>query len=427
MARHFFASQKGILSNEDEVLDAGTASDTGSDEALKSLEAEGQVVDAEVDAAANADDIEKGLDGVVALENMRITLRAANENGGMDRYGAAIAKQHADFVLQTFLKSPVGLTMPSNESFGGAGSRVGSGVLTMESIKEKAGEIWKAIVKFLKKMKDKVMAWINKIFGAAEKLAKRAEAIKSRADGTKGSAKEKTFDSDPLFNSLAVKEALDGALLKTGLGVVATMAETMVEKAIEGNKNVSDFVEKMNSVKDSASLDAAGDAFNKQMIAMAASPKIADSVELPGNVVMRNPKVIDAGQPSARWEGYGLPSNGAKAKTGAKVATLDLDTIKSICATVKSIADTLVAARKVEPESTKAYKQLEEFAQKHTASSNLEDSKDEDMKSLYSDMVKEFKQATSIVDGPIKALGGYCLKTARSSLDYCDASLGQYA
>lgn len=429
MARHFFASaNKGILSTEEETIPA-EAEDTGSEEALATVMAEGEAAEAEADAAVDEANVADGLDGVVALENMRLTLRAANENGGMDRFGAMMAKQHGDFILQTFLKSPIGMTMPSNESFGGAGSRVGAGVLTMEGIKDKAKEIWAAIVKFLKKMKDKVMGWINKLFGAAEKLGQRADAIKKRADAAKGTAKEKTLDSDALFASLAVKDAITGDALKTGLGNIVKIADEMIENSVTGNKAITDVLDKLDKI-DPKDDTAAMTTLNESHALMSAATKavkatVADGEELPGNVTFRHQKETGAGTAAVRTEGFGLPSNGAKAKTGAKLPTLDLAAIADVCVMVKSISASLVATRKVEPESTKAYKKLDAFATKQSSESDVADSGDT-VKSSHTSLLKTFKELSGAVDGPIKSLAGYCLKTARSSLDYCDASLGQY-
>lgn len=428
MVRRFFATQSGILSNEDENLEP-TAGDTGSEEALATVVAEGEANDAEADAAMDEADVTNGLEGVIALENMRLTLRAANENGGMDRFGALAVKQHLDFILQQHCKSPVGITMPSNESFGGAGSRVGSGVLTMEGIKDKSIEIWKAIVKFLKKMKDKVMAWVYKLIGAAEKLGQRADAIKKRADAAKGTAKEKTVDNDALHSALAVNQELDAAKLKTGLANIVKIADEMVENSVATNKNITSVLEIMGSInpKDDAEATAKLVTAHKAMsdAAKAVKASVADGEQLPGNVTFRHQKQTGTG-PSERTEGFGLPSNGAKAKTGAKLPTLDLAAIADVCVMVKAISTSLVATRKVEPESTKAYKKLDDFATKQASSSDVEDSGDA-VKSSHASILKTFKELSGAIDGPIKSLAGYCMKTARSSLDYCDASLGQYA
>lgn len=443
MARHFFASGKGLLSNEEESLEV-SAGDDGSQEALASLEAEGQANDAAADAAANEAIVADGLEGVVALENMRLTLRAANENGGMDRFGALAVKQHADFVLRKFLKSDDGLTMPSNESFGGAGSRVGSGVLTMESIASKAKEIWAAILKFLKKMKDKVMAWINKIFGAAEKLAKRADAIKSRADKLSGTAKEKTFENDAIYNALAVAQTFDAGKLKTSMNTVAKVAENMVVDSAMINKSVNDALTDMSDVTQDNATAKIGEARAKiDAITGKLKPGITTGVDLPGNVTFRVMAKVGTGA-AARMEGFGLPSNGAKAKEGQKVPTLDKATISDLCTTVKNIASSLVATRTMEKSSAEAYKKLTEFGDKQSKESDVADVKDiaavtgsgkpnsaaisgDSVRTAHGAVVALFKELSGAIDGPVKSLAGYCMKTAGKTLDYCDASLGQYA
>lgn len=423
MARHFFASGKGLLSTEEESLEV-SAGDTGSEEALATVQAEGEAAEAEADAAVDEANVADGLEGVVALENMRLTLRAANENGGMDRFGAAMAKQHADFILQKFLKADTGLVMPSNESFGGAGSRVGSGVLTMEGIKDSAKRIWEAIVNFLKKMKAKVMDWVHKLFGSGEKLAKRAKAIIARAD--KAGAKKSDpveIDNVTLFNKLAIDNKVEAAGLEKGMASLKGIAEKMVANSTTINKAIAKAIEDMGKLtKDSAAadVDSIKVEFNSSITNIDGGAKLNDP--LPGNVKFRPAASAQGNDPAVP---FGLPSNGMKPSTVGKLATLDLDAIRKLANIVDGIAGYYVASRDVGAASEKAYKELETFATKQTKSSDMEDAA-KDAKDSHTAVISLFKSISGQIDGPIKAFGGHVMKTSVAALDYCDASLANF-
>lgn len=421
MARHFFAGGKGLLSNEEESLEV-SAGDTGSEEALATLQAEGEAAEAEADAATDEASVTDGLEGVVALENMRLTLRAANENGGMDRFGAAMAKQHADFVLRKFLKSTDGLTMPSNESFGGAGSRVGSGVLTMESIKEKAGEIWKAIVKFLKKMKDKVMAWVHKLFGAGEGLVKRAKAVAARAEKAKSNGKSKPIDDTVLFNKIAVDGSADVGKYKAAITHVKSIADKMVTDSAIINKAIKKAIEDMGQLTAASTLSEVGNIRSGFENAIKTAVGGAPANEaLPGNVKFRVSSLATATDPAVP---FGTPHNGKPESSSGKVPCLDIDGIGMICGQVEAIGKTLIETRNSAKDSEEAYKNLEKFAAEQTKEGNLDEGAT-DAKGAHASTIALFKSMTGNIDGPIKALAGYCLKTGRLALDYCDASMTQ--
>lgn len=422
MARHFFASGKGLLSVEDESLEAGAGGEDGSQEALVSMQA---AEEAEL-AQQNVDEldagIEAGVEGTVALENLRLTLRAANENGGMDRFGAMMAKQHADFILQKFLKSPTGITMPSNESFGGAGSRVGAGVLTMEGIKDSAKRIWDAIVKFLKKMKDKVMEWVHKLFGAGEGLVKRAKAVAARAEKTKSNGKSKPIDDSSLFNKLAVDGAVDVAKYKAAITHVKAITDKMVTDSAIINKAIKKSIEDMEKLTaasvlaDVSSIKSAFENAIKSAVGGAAANE-----QLPGNVKFRVMALATATAPAVP---FGAPHNGKPESSSGKVPVLDIDGIGMICGQVEAIGKTLIETRSSAKDSEEAYKNLEKFAAEQTKQGNVDDGA-ADAKGAHAATIALFKSMSGNIDGPIKALAGYCLKTGRLALDYCDASLTQ--
>lgn len=449
MARNFLSRTSMGLGLEEEVLAAdGASDDLGTAEALANVTAEGEVAEAEAEAAEHEATTDGLMEGAVALEQMRLTIAAANENGGLDRFGAMMAKQHADFIILKCHNSAKGMPMPSMESFGGTNGRISSGVLTMESIGSKLNEFWQAILRMLKKTREKLEEWFNKIFGNAEKIIKRADAIIKRIDGLSVStAKEKKFDNPTIFNGLAMDNALDTGKVKGGIANAAKLAEAMVATSPELNKAVEDLIEDADKKDATFDVDTAVD----ELIAKAALPGIAANTPIPGNVTVRLAvKSTPPGNTVPHVVGYGLPAiANAKPNDTGTCSTLSLDDCRGFANAAKSIGQALQAARKAGDASKKTFDKAEKFCTKAAAE---EKTKKVDAvqgsagapasgagpavpavtavagvkEGSNKDVMAVIRMAMPMIDGPIKAFGGRVLQVARLTLDYCDASIALY-
>ena len=214
MRRHYSGNSSGrglvaaMEAEGDEVVE-----DKKGDEA-ESVSAEVDEVnqDAAEGEAAEAD-VEEAADTAEALESIVVAMEACVANGGLNRDAAnvvnlAVGHMYARVGIRT-------KAMPALESFGSNSSRIGSTQIALEGIKEEIQRIWKAIVDAIKKS----IAWVTdhfmKIFGAAQKMEKRADALAKRADATNGQEmKEKTFDNDRIVKALHI----GGAVLATAAG-----------------------------------------------------------------------------------------------------------------------------------------------------------------------------------------------------------------
>lgn len=153
--------------------------------------------------ATDAEIVQAGSDAD-ALEDIADAMAETIEEGGLTQSAANAVNVavEAFYSRLSITKKP----MVSLEHFGQTSSRVQATRLAMEGIKEQAKEIWKKIVAFIKKIGAWIMEQYNKVFGAAEKLEKRAKALQTRAENTDlpAKAKEEKIDNETLAKSLHI-------------------------------------------------------------------------------------------------------------------------------------------------------------------------------------------------------------------------------
>lgn len=203
-----------------------------------------EVVEAEqeVDAAEAASaELEEAAEG---LESLQAALESSLANGGLTAGEARFANMHA-----ASLCGRLGLTqsvMPSMESFE-ANDRVEATRVSMEGIGETLKKIWEAI----KSMAAKVWNWISNffksIFGAAERLERRAKALDKVAGKLTGDAKKsKITVSARLASRIALGDKVD-ATAKGAKDLVKAI-ETCAKFDLENNQTTGKFVEEFRGL-----------------------------------------------------------------------------------------------------------------------------------------------------------------------------------
>ena len=163
----------------------------------------------EAGLAAGNDQIDTAAAAADGLETISEKVAEANEGDGIDEATAGIVEASVESLLKI---ARVGATykqlgLPSVESFSVKANRISLGRKTCEALDISAKKIWKSIVDAIKKSIEWVRNFFNKIFGAAEKLEKRAAALKESTTQLEGSPEETVLENDSLYNSVRVNGA----------------------------------------------------------------------------------------------------------------------------------------------------------------------------------------------------------------------------
>lgn len=191
-----------------------------------------------------------------ALETLNEAAEASLEDGGMDQGQAALFNVAAQTHLNQF---DVPSIVPNMQSFGGSqGSRMQGTRLAMESVKQKLKDFWAAIVAQAKKIAAKITAWFREFMNKVPGLIKRAEAVKAKADKTKGEIDTKKFDiSGSAVNTLRIGKKVETKEFPANIDALRGDIESIYEKygkvVISAINESSDTVDGLN-FKDDDSL-----------------------------------------------------------------------------------------------------------------------------------------------------------------------------
>lgn len=455
--------KKGVLAKENEEL--GTGEDTGTEAAgagaetlendLIQIEAEGNEVE------TNDTEIEEGVEAAAALESMYHDVAIAAKNGGYDRHGARMMQIAHESIMA--LAAGVPARTFALESFGGAGSRVGATTLALEGIGESLKAIWAKIIAAIKAGIEKVKAFFLALFGSAEKLKKRAEALAERANGTTGSLKDaeaKSITNAGLYKRLHVS----GTVTKAG-----TMGDTLenVTKSvmqswdgmIKAGEGVVDVMEQIAEGKDDVAktfsipyvkIGALKPYSGAEHKTEAAGMGTFISDELPGGraVVVIAPtadKFTNALEVSAFQGGVLAFDPKAKEPSKDKLDTLDIGVCTAVANKVVSIAEILIESRKNTSKADAVKKKGSVAADKiakHIANENFDDKAKANataptnaavdgtdasaLKGSYESAKKLATKFSTILDQPVMSMMKESVLMGKGMLDYVELSLAKY-
>lgn len=401
-----------------------------------------EIADDVAEGEAEAVQVEEAGEVVEALESIAEALKVSAANGGLDKHAAfaiGVATQH--------LYSRVGLkskSMPSMESFGGTSSRVGATQLAMEDIKEQAKKIWDAIVAAFKRAIQWAVDFYNKIFGAWEKLEKRADALAKKAEDITGTAKEKTFESDRLVKALSVGGTVP-ANMSEGTKALAALCKGLstsngtkdaaeIAAMLEAAGAEKDFLTKFelapnaDSVPDSSEVtnpESAGFSAPKPGLTLVRSKEMFGNKALIGRVnkaTLKGEEAVAAlGGAIGRGVSMGAFDPKAKESTKKDVAVMAIAEAKAVAEAVAEIAVEGRAYRNKLSAVTDMKKKLVAAAEKigKTADSTETAANVKAMGKVASALV-------STIDQPAASVSVYALNTGKALLDYVEQSLKQY-
>jgi len=433
------------LENENTNTDSGTASENDVEVAEAGAELSddvAEIVDSVAEGDADTAEVEEATEVAEALESIAEAVGVCAQNGGLDRHAA-----HAIGLAVGHMYNRVGLeaqAMPALESFGSSSQRIPSTSLAMEDIKEQAGKIWNHIVEAVKRAIKWAQDFYNKLFGAAEKLSKRASALQTKAEGiTGGKAKEASFENEKLVKALHVNGKVPTAL-GAALGKVGAIGRDCFGEASDwalkvGSEITAD-MEKEGAEKtflESFELPAGGligaEVSNAEGAGFAAPADglvIYRSEEMPGGMAVagagtKNGMKGEAAVDAFRGVGQKVQPFDPKAKAPAdkKVTTLTTRDMVETCKAVATLAEEIKKFRDGQAKLNEMKKKFQSASEKLAKKAS---SGDEGRDGLRA-MAKVAGKLPSLVDNPAASFSAYAINTCKAALDYVDASTKQYA
>lgn len=299
-----------------------------------------------------------------ALESFVVALEGFQQNGGLESQGAHILALATEHFLGNVGSSGAKVAIPAMESFGGTGGRVQAGRIALENLKDEIKKIWDAIVAQIKKAVQWLKDYWNKVFGAAEKLKRRAVELEERARQTTGSFGSKTeIDDGSLANKVMVQGSatnIQGLTeIKTVLSAIvsrgAALSGDLGTKAVEAVKEVT----KKNLpaiLKACEPIPGSHKVANPQEVGVAAAPEglaVYATGQLPGNYVVISwvpeGSKADVTSQIKALQGVAYKTvqiNKGQSATSKKLPTLKQGDMGAIAKTVGDIADELLSYRK---------------------------------------------------------------------------------
>lgn len=376
---------RGVVAMEADEDKNEEVSETTAPASVDAAEAEAAVVDSAVEGDENDESIEEAKDVSETLEVAAESLRIAAANGGIDKYSA-----RAIGALTQHLYNRVGLkarAMPALESFGGTSTRIGATQLALEGIKSGVKEIWKSIIAAIKRM----VAWVKghflKVFGGAEKMVKRANAIKDAADAASGKKqKERSFENSEIVKKLYIGNSVTPDAVTSGLAVIDTLIKdilgTKASAMIDGGKKLIEAIENptgmaaytipANSNKPTTASVSGSDKYGVSSDDM----PVFTTGELLGGTVyaVRTNKALLTGdaaiQAFGEFKAKFVSKADSKVPSSEKVNTLTINQIDNIASKVISIGEELISFRST---GTKLDKLLEDATKAAESAAKNED------------------------------------------------------
>lgn len=429
-----------VASMEDDENKPAPAADA-TEEVTAEESGDNEVADVNDGAAegdANDAEVAEAVDAAASLEGMVDDLRAAKETGGINQQAASYMNRHLGYINKRMGISKV---LPSLEAFSAPTTRLKQNVVSIETVQDTLKRIWEAIKKAIKDS----IAWLeeqfNKLFGAAQKLKKRAAALAAKANGVTSAKKEQDFENERLAKALSINNQFP-AKVSAELVKMHKVGEEVFGRVNEFNATKGAAV---LAVLESLKLEdlkearlAIGGVFNPVNNAEAlgyAAPgdgmSLAHTAEMPGNrtVLLRGPSADVSGQGAADAiaKSMGVVTaydSKAKGPSSPKVKTADVAEIEAIAAAVESMADAVISFKAKLGKSKDLKNQLLKASEKAEKAALSDDDKEKEAAGKA--LAKATHAVAKSLDSPAPQFSAYALNTSKAALEYAEASLKQY-
>lgn len=455
MARRFLASglRVGLLSddpaeNQDPAASAEPAADSVETELLAVADASDQVEE-------NQAQTEEAAEVAEGLEAFAEEMKAAMENGGISRAHAATISRLATESLVNIGEDfgTASRVMPALESFGSTSRAMESTSIGMESLTEKAKEIWKKILAHLEKAWNFIRGHFLKLFGAFEKLKKRAAALAAKVEAnTESKKKENSLEREDIakvvmiagkaepnnINPLvatatAVSTKWSEAIGKTGETIAeyfSDLAGATKKEEIEAAKKKLDGVKIEPATFGGNDVDPANNGYEKR-----AGLKFSITDELPGGkaiyayVAQATAANGDVAAVAANMVGQTVsvgnfnPKSTVKAPT--KITTLEKSQITALCEQVEKLCDEMISYKRNENKFNSIQKKIADSAKK-LANRNNKDDEDATVTAALKEAGKLATKAPGWISGVAGNFYNVAASAAKGFLDWGELSLAQY-
>lgn len=444
MARQFF--KKGavaLLDNEDEnkVVDAGAPADNANSLETDMVEVADSAAEGEAEDAVQ----DEAVDTKEALEHYKTALEAYIAEGGIDQKAARLMNIGLEHLSERQGFKDTGAGKISLESFSGVSSRGRGTALALEDIKERIAKVWEAIKAAIKRAVEWLKDHWNKMFGAGEKLKKRAEGIVAKAKDITGSAKEQKFENERLVKALhvggSVPAQLSAALSGAGkvaqdvFGHTADFGAKSGEAALETLQKADGKIDDIVAIAYSSNVLKPLSASEATAAGFEAAPdglELFRSAELPGGKAILGRFSTKSVQGEAAVKVYtGTTSaltpfsNKAAEVSKTELATLSAAEISKVAETVIELAGELISYRAKAGKAGEMKTKIVAACDKLEKAAPKEDDKD---KAAYMTALQKVAQASaSALDKPAPQFAQYLLVIGKSALDYAEESMKQYS
>ena len=211
------------------------------------------------DADSEAEELEDTSD---SLESFLLAAQVGKLKGGWTNEEALAYGMGIDATLKRLGGSHADV-MPSLESFNGVGrQRIDATASVENKIKDAIMAIWEAIKRAVNKVVAFVRKWYVKIFDGASRLKKRAEAIRKKAENTRGTAKEKKISTSTLAMLHRSKSMPSAKELVDTINSVTEATKTLTSGRLESSygDTVDSLVKYLSEIAEGDGKLAEGDA-----------------------------------------------------------------------------------------------------------------------------------------------------------------------
>lgn len=444
--RHFMKrGAVALLDNEENnpaITDAAAPADNANSAETDLVE----VADSAAVGEKEEADLAEAIDTQEALEQYKAALESFIGEGGVDQKGARLLQIGLEHMSNRVGFSIADRPNIAMESFGGASSKGRATQIALEGIGEQLKKVWASIVAAIKRIIDWVKDHFNKMFGAAEKLQKRAKAIAEKAKAVTGSADTGAkIENERLVKALHMSGKIantpSGSLenvltvANSVFGHVADFSAKSGEAALKALEATDGKVADIfsgpftpdNGIKALSQSDAQAAGFEPAPAGL----ELYRSFELPGGkaVLGRYPSKATQGEDavkaligsSAALTAY---SNKAAEPSGAALPTLASAEIGKVAEQVATLCGEIIAYKAKIGKADGIKKKILSAAEKLSKASMKEDDKD---KAAFMSAQQKIAQASAqSIDKPAPQFMQYALVTGKAFLDYCEESLKLY-
>lgn len=317
--------------------------------------------------------------------------------------------------------------LPSGESFEEAGGRVDATMLTGESLKDRAKDLYKTVKDFIMRQVNKLKELWKTHFSKLGRMKKTIDAAQqkyAKVEGTQTKAKFK-INLKAIFKGNAVASASEVVSEATGLKglpkALEAQAKTAKELAAEiGSGSFSDIIAKLSSVEGVVEVKGSkeADAATKKQTGMTegySSVKVTADLLSGDTLVIGTPTSDSAKGPRSKWVAGKVDEKKANAEHDTLSAT-DIGAYLDAAAAQRDLADELTVAISSYTDA------MGDLAKKLDKANDAEG----DAKADAEKAIKKIQDYTSLASDGIRGLIGHCVSASQASFNYAVASAKLY-